>query len=89
MKILVSKDDDLLYVDLIRFLYEIDLLQGHTALNSTLRRHSKLRNYLHNKQKEMLEEVESDYFMPDGTLNLDALEELNHKYSVDKINSIN
>ena len=80
MKILVSKDDDLLYEDLMRFLYEIDLLQGHSALNSTLRRHSKLYNFLKDKQKNQIDEIEADYFMPDGSLNLEAIFELNSKY---------
>ena len=80
MKILVSKDDDLLYEDLMRFLYEIDLLQGHASLNYTLRRHQKLYNFLKKKQKEQINEIESDYFMPDGSLNLEALFEINQKY---------
>lgn len=80
MKILVSKDDDILYTDLIQFLTEVKLIHGPQGLSCTYRKHPHIRDFMKRKQKEMIEEIEADYFMPDGTLNLDTLTELRAKY---------
>lgn len=68
--------EDLLYSSLIAFLYDIKIFQGGTALSSTLRRHSKIKNFLLRKQKERLDHIESIYFSSDGSLDLEALDDL-------------
>lgn len=66
MKIQVSYEDDFLYSQLIRLCEQVKLVQGATALNSTLRRHSKIKSYLIQKQVEQLSLIESRYFTNDG-----------------------
>lgn len=82
MKILISTDDDLLYKDLIEFLYEIKIAQGGTALESTLYRHKILRNYLKEKQRQKIDELERIYFNSDGSLNHEAVSKLNSLYKI-------
>lgn len=79
MKILTSKDDNFLYDRLISLFKEIRLIQGNTALNSTLRRHIKLKNYLVSKQSFILNSLEETYFHPDGSLDREALDEFIQK----------
>ena len=64
----VSKDDDFLYSYLIKLLEQIKLVQSGTALDSTLKRHSFIRNYLISKQKDRLDYIETTFFNEDGTL---------------------
>lgn len=66
MKIMTSKDDDFLYDKLLALLYQIKLVQGGTSLSATLRRHSKVKNYLIAKQVSRLEHIEETYFDVDG-----------------------
>ena len=69
MKILTSKDDNFLYDRILKLLYDIKITQGGTALYSTLRRHTKMRDYLLAKQIEQIEYIENIYFLDDGSLN--------------------
>lgn len=75
MKILTSKDDNFLYDRFMILLQQIKLVQGGTALASTLRRHIKIKNYLIDKQSSILNHLEETYFHPDGSLDRDALDE--------------
>lgn len=52
--------DDNLYNQSIMLLQQIKLVQGNTALNSTLRRHSRLKKYLLQKQIDYLQTLEDD-----------------------------
>lgn len=74
MKILTSNDDDFLYSQLLRLLEQIKLCQGGTALDSTLRRHNKLKIYLISKQIDRIRSIEERYFNPDGTLISSAID---------------
>lgn len=76
MKILTSKLDDPLYDRFMVLLYQIKLVQGGTSLASTLRRHSNIKSYLFTKQISILGHLEETYFLPDGTLDREALESL-------------
>lgn len=60
MKIFVSQADKDFYSSLISLLNEIKLTQGGTALSSTLRRHSQIKNYLIEKQKVKLKSFEEE-----------------------------
>ena len=62
MKILTSKDDDFLYSKLLDLLKEIKLVQGGTALSSSLRRHNQIKLYLIEKQIYKIKEIEDKYF---------------------------
>lgn len=66
MKIITSSEDDFLYQQLLRLLYQIKLVQGGTALSSTLRRHTSLKIYLIEKQIEKIKTIEERYFTPQG-----------------------
>lgn len=66
MKIIVSSDDDFLYEKLLTLLNQIKLVQGGTALSSTLRRHSKIKMYLIEKQIDRIRCIEERYFDSDG-----------------------
>lgn len=68
MKIKVSQADNYLYEYLLTLCQEIKLVQGGTALSSTLRRHNKLKLYLIEKQIEKIKHIEERYFNQDGTL---------------------
>ena len=46
------------YFNALQLLSEIKLVQGNDALNSTLRRHKRLKMFLLEKQVEKLEELE-------------------------------
>lgn len=46
------------YFHALQLLSEIKLVQGNDALNSTLRRHKRLKMFLLEKQVEKLEELE-------------------------------
>lgn len=74
MKILTSKSDDFLYSKLLDLLEQIKLVQGGTALSSTLRRHSDIKIYLIEKQIEKIRHIEEKYFL-NHELNHDAIEE--------------
>lgn len=72
MTILTSKEDDFLYDQLLRLLYQIKIVQGVPAVTSTLRRHSTIRQYLIQKQIDKLKFMEERYFR-DSDLNHVAL----------------
>lgn len=74
MKILTSKNDNFLYDELILILQQIKLVQGGTSLASTLRRHSKVKNYLVEKQRKKLGYLEETYFHPDGSLDNESID---------------
>lgn len=84
MKILNSKDiatsreDDFLYVQLQRLFNEIKITQGGTALDSTLHRHQKLKNYAMAKQIEKIKHIENRYFNEDGSVNDLAIKAYNN-----------
>ena len=80
MKILIWKDDDYLYKDIIDFLYEIKIAQGGNALESTLFRHPKLKKFLKEKQREQIKYLEDKYFNSDGSVNKEACAELKSLY---------
>lgn len=61
MKIFLSPDDEELYDFAISLLREIKLTQGGTALSSTLRRHSDLKNFLIDRQKLKIKQFEEKY----------------------------
>lgn len=85
MKILTSPDDDFLYEKLLALLNQIKLTQGATALNSTLRRHSKIKLYMLEKQIRQIQHIEEKYFDKDG-LNQLAIEEYLHRKSLQNNN---
>lgn len=68
MKIKVTEQDNYLYEYLLSLLEQIKLVQGGTALSATLRRHTKLKIYLIQKQIEKIKYVEERYFNQDGSL---------------------
>lgn len=70
MKILTSNDDDFLYEKLLTLLNQIKLVQGGTALASSLRRHNKIKSYLIEKQIAKIKHIEEKYFTDDGLNNL-------------------
>lgn len=73
MKILTSSDDNFLYNRLLMLCQQVKLVQGGTSLASTLRRHSKIKTYMIQKQVDMLDSIESRFFTDDG-LNKDEIE---------------
>lgn len=73
MRILVSQDDDVLYYDLISFLTEVKVAQGGQSLSATLVRHPKLRKYLKEKQRSILDNYESKFFHPDGSVDIECI----------------
>lgn len=79
MKILTSPDDDFLYNKFIDLLKEIRLVQGATALTSTIRRHPKIKRYLLQKQVDRLGSLESIYFDESGYLDEDAIDLFHQK----------
>lgn len=81
MVYLTNPDDDFIYDRIIKLLYEIKLVQGASFLNSTIRRHKKIRDYLHDKQVEKITNIEDRFFGPDG---LDQEEIELHKQSCKK-----
>ena len=78
MKILTSSEDDFLYEQLLRLLEQIKLVQSGTALSSTLRRHSKIKIYMIEKQIEKIKHIEETYFDNKG-LNQLAIDSYNQK----------
>lgn len=70
-KIFTTPSDDSLYLSLINLLNQIKLVQGATALNSTLRRHKDISIYLISKQIDKIKFIEDKYFNPDGSLKND------------------
>ena len=74
MKILTSPDDDFLYQKLLVLLQQVKLVQGGTALASTLRRHNKLKVYLIEKQIDRIKSIEERYFNSDGSLDSVAIQ---------------
>lgn len=80
MKILTSNSDNFLYSRILELLQQIKLVQGGTALSSTLRRHNKIRFYMIEKQRSLLNSIEEKYFTESG-LNEDAINEF---YSLQK-----
>ena len=80
MKVLTtSKDDDFLYSRLLDLLQQIKLVQGGTALDSTLRRHNKIKIYMIQKQIEKIKYVETTYFNEDGSLNYENIKSLQNR----------
>lgn len=79
MKILTSPDDDFLYEKLLILLNQIKLTQGGTALNSTLRRHNKIKLYLLEKQIQQIKHIEEKYFDKDGLNQLAIEDYIAHK----------
>lgn len=74
MKVLTSKEDDFLYEYVLDFLEQIKLVQGGTALSATLRRHSLLKEYMIQKQRDKIAYIEETYFdMEHNSLNDDAI----------------
>lgn len=59
-------DDDPIYESLLTLLKQIKLVQGGTALSSTLRRHNKLKLYLIEKQIARIKHIEETYFDEEG-----------------------
>lgn len=74
MIVLKSKGDRILYTSLVQFLHDVKIVQGGKALENTLFWHKAIRKYLIAKQKEMINEFESTYFTPDGSVDLEALD---------------
>lgn len=74
----VFPEDDFLYIQLQRLFNEIKITQGGTALDSTLRRHQKLRNYAIAKQIARIEHIETKYFNEDGSLKHLAIQTYNN-----------
>lgn len=66
MKITTSYEDDFLYERLLTLLKQIKLVQGGTALSSTLRRHNKIKLYMIEKQIQKIKYIEEHYFCEDG-----------------------
>ena len=79
MKILTSKDDDFIYDRLLDLLQQVKLVQGGTALSSTLRRHFTIKNYMIQKQQEKLKYVEDTYFTSDGNLDVLAVDDYKNR----------
>lgn len=73
MRILVTQGDDVLYYDLISFLSEVKVAQGGQSLSATLVRHPKIRKYLKEKQRAILDSYESKFFNPDGSVDVDCI----------------
>lgn len=78
MTILTSKDDDFLYSWLLDLMEQVKLVQGGTALASTLRRHSTIRKYMIQKQIDKLDYIESLYF-ENGDLNQDQVKNFHNR----------
>lgn len=87
MKIITSDDDNFLYERLLNLLNEVKLVQGGTALSSTLRRHNKIKFYLISKQIDKIQFIEKKYFNDDGSLNHFEIE--NHLSHVLRSRQIN
>lgn len=68
----VDPEDDFLYERLLSLLEEIKLVQGGTALASTLRRHQQVKIYMIEKQIQKIRAIEETYFVDSG-LNQDAV----------------
>lgn len=81
MIILTSPDDDFLYERLLELLQQMKLVQGGTALASSLRRHNKIKLYMMEKQMEKIKYIEETYFCKDG-LDQTAIEAYHHKKSL-------
>lgn len=81
MKILTSPDDDFLYERLLELLNQMKLVQGGTALASSLRRHNKIKIYLIEKQISKIQYIEEKYFTSDG-LNQEAILAFHSKSSL-------
>ena len=79
-KIDTDLKDDFLYSWLLDLLQQVKLVQGSTALNSTLRRHATIKNYLIAKQIDKLNYFEERYFLPDGSLNREAIDSFYTKF---------
>lgn len=80
-KINSNSEDDFLYDYILKFLYEIKIVQGGNALSATLRRHKNLKSYLIDKQVSKLARIEDEFFTDDG-LNHFAIESHNHQKSL-------
>ena len=81
MKILTSPDDDFLYERLLELLQQMKLVQGGTALASSLRRHNKIKLYMIEKQIQKIKHIEETYFCKDG-LDQASIEAYHHKKSL-------
>lgn len=74
-----NSGENILYDRIIVLLQQVKLVQGGTALASTIRRHKKIRDFLMKKQKQRIEYIEDIYFLPDGSLDLLSVNELSQK----------
>ena len=79
MTVITSSSDNFLYDRIINLLKEVKLVQGGTALASTLRRHKKIKDYCIAKQIVRINHIEDDYFLSDGSLNTLSIQEFNQK----------
>lgn len=77
--VLVSSDDDFLYVRLQRLFEQIKITQGGTELSYTLRNHPKLKYYAIAKQIDAIKHIEEKYFNEDGSLNELAIQNFHMK----------
>lgn len=66
--------DDILYDELMRFLYEVKILQGIPALNSTLSRHKAIKMFLLKKQISYINDFDTKFLFSDGTPDIEAIE---------------
>lgn len=83
MKILTSNDDDFLYQKLLDLLQQIKLVQGGTALSSTLRRHNTIKCYMIEKQIQKIKSIEERFFV-DNDLDHTAVEQYLAQRSLQK-----
>lgn len=83
MTILTSNEDNFLYDQLLRLLYQIKIVQGVPAVTATLRRHSSIKQYLIQKQVDKLKFIEDRYFI-EGDLDHSTIHVDSQKYSLHK-----
>lgn len=81
MKIITSNEDDFLYERLLELLQQMKLVQGGTALASSLRRHNKIKMYMMEKQIQKIKYIEEKYFDKNG-LDQFAIEAYHHQKSL-------
>lgn len=63
-----NSNDDFLYLDLLSLFSGLRLIMGGSELNATLKRHSKIRDYMLSKAYSKLIHLETEFFNDDGTL---------------------
>ena len=87
-KLNCTSKDDFLYQRIIKLLEEVKLVRGGTDLAYTLRNHKKIRDYCREKQSIQIQQIELDYFNPDGSLDEEAIEGEFEKISSQKLNHV-